>query len=184
MNNTMTTYNKYDLSYVRYFSGILPKHHALMWKAQWSQIDRNITSANFLFSQAQATQPNSIYPTYLMRGYSSGTFQGRTFLQSSLEYRLPVTQIYSGTGTNPIYFKRIHGAFIVDGISLDGFAYEANSRFYRRVSQERNFWSTGIEVKLDTTIGYHFPMTLYTGIYYPIDQSLTSGANFALGLFL
>ena len=180
----MTTYNQYDFSYVRYFSSILPKHHALMWKAQWAYLDRATSSSNFVYTQAQPSQNNVSSPTYLMRGYPTGAFQGRNLFQTTLEYRMPLAKLYKGWDLTPFYMKRLHGAILFDGVATDGYAYDSNARFYRRTQMEKNYWSFGAEAKIDTTVGYHFPMMFYFGVYYPLDQSLNAGANFALGLFL
>lgn len=104
-----------------------------------------------------------------MRGYWDGQFLGKSLANYSFEYRLPILYIYQGSGTAPLFLKRLHGALIADALTVDGFAYDREADAYDRVSPWKSFWSFGAELKLDVTLGYHFPLTFTAGFYAPQD---------------
>jgi hypothetical protein len=179
-----TSFNQLEIAYLQFFSSFLPKRHVLMAKIQGGYIDHNVSSVNYFYTSSQSQAADDNRPNYLIRGFANGAFQGRSLLQPTLEYRFPLKGIYSGWGTTPFFVRRLYGAVVVDGVAVDGFAYDSVFKFYRSVRIERSFWSAGLEAKLDVTVGYHFPMTFYVGVYSPLDNSLTSSSQFAIGLFL
>lgn len=115
--------------------------------------------------------PNGlIQNTFLMRGYGTGVFLGRNMITSTAEYRFPLSYPYSGWGTKPIFFNRLHGTLFVDAVTLDGRAYDAIDGRFSTTYVGKPFWSTGLEVKVDTTLFYHMPFQLILGLYYGMDQ--------------
>lgn len=178
------SYNQVELSIVKYWSSFLPKREALMAKFQSFIVDQNIADSNYAFTTSQALFYNTPYPQYLARAYPTGEFQGRVLNQATFEYRLPLNWLYYGWGTTPAFFKQLHGSIVADGANLIGFAYDLNSQVYRAVDLTRSFWGVGGELLLDTTIGYQFPITFYTGLYFPLERSLNPGPNIALGIYL
>jgi hypothetical protein len=104
-------------------------------------------------------------------------------LNNTVEYRFPLKQLNRGFGTAPVFLKRFHGALVADALSLDGFYYDKNE-VYQRWQKWDVFTSAGAEVKLDLTIGYHFGVTGYLGIYKAFDRRLSQENTVLLGLQL
>lgn len=177
-------FRKYQLSYLQFFSKWLPRHHVLMLRTQGQYIDRDVSLAYMDFSMPYAPFANSISPYYLMRGYDNGQFLGKSVANYTAEYRFPIAYVYSGNGTIPFFLKRIHGALIADGLTVDGYSYYEPTETYEAVDKWKSFWTTGAELKFDVTLGYHIPMTLYFGWYSPHDSRYTSGQYFTFGLQL
>jgi hypothetical protein len=150
-------------------------------------MDRSVSSSNLIATSAYNSAPNSSLPNYLVRGYPTGEFLGRALGIINLEYRLPLLQLWHGNETFPFYFKRIHGAVVLDGVSCDGLAYDnsTTSPVYTRIRGEKSYWGAGLELKLDATLGYQFSMGFLVGVYYPLDRSLgPSSPNIGLALLL
>jgi hypothetical protein len=107
----------------------------------------------------------------------------------TLEYRFPIMSMYRGSDTTPLFLRRLHGALVADGIQLDGYAYKESlqpSAFpFEPVPKWKIFGDVGAELKLDITLGYHFPLTVYGGVYWPVETEF-AGANpqYAFGLLL
>jgi hypothetical protein len=180
---SQSTFNELQLSIVKYWSSFLPKRHAIMAKLQSYYIDQPLV-ANYAFTSSQAIFANTPLPQYLMRGYAPGAFQGRVLNNLNLEYRFPVKAFYKGWGTGPIFFKQLSGAVIVDGANVDGFGYDSGLQLYKTVNLAQSFWSTGVEARISTTLGYKFGLTFYGGVYMPFGNSLSTSADYAIGMYL
>jgi hypothetical protein len=184
----------YQLSIQKYFSKWLPRHNAILIRAQGQFIDKAPTSnpdprintavAYDAFSLAYNPFANGPTPFYIMRGYMNGQFLGRSLANYTFEYRFPIAYPYSGSGTTPLFLRRIHAALIADGISVDGYSYNKSIEHYERVNSWRSFWSAGAELKFDVTLGYHIPATFYLGLYEPLDSKYRDGQNFGIGIQL
>jgi hypothetical protein len=172
----------YQASIEKYFSKWLPRHNAILLRAQGQLIEKDVSRGNYNFSVAYNTLPGS--SLFLMRGYLHGQFLAKSAANYTFEYRFPIANIYKGAGTTPFFVKRVHGAVIADGITLDGESYNLDTMKYERVDSWKPFWSTGAELKFDLTIGYHFPLTWFFGYYFPLDSKYNKGQQFALGLQL
>jgi len=180
---SLVSFNQAELSLVAYWSKFLPKRHALMTKFQSFMMDQYVPT-NYAFTYSQTPMANSSLPFFLMRAYPSGTFQGRVLNNLNVEYRFPLKPFYFGNGTTPVYYKQLHAAFVADGVSADGIAYNFNIQNYQAVPLSQSFWSLGAELRIDTTIGYALPITFYAGVYMPSNLTLTNGGNYAFGLYL
>jgi len=179
------SFNMYQLSAQKYFNKWLPRHHAIMVRAQGQYIDRkDISAANDAFTVPYTPFLNNLSPFYIMRGYLPAQFLGRSLANYSFEYRFPIVYNYAGSGTTPIFLKRMHAALIADGITVDGFSYNKTTGYYEAVDSWHGFWSTGAELKFDLTVGYHFPLTFYLGFYSPTDSHYTDGNRFTMGVQL
>lgn len=174
-------------SYLKYFSKFLPQRHAVMMKLQGFYMDKNVSTSNLIATTSYNSAPNTSIPNYLVRGYSVGQFLARAMGVMNLEYRFPIWQMWKGWGTTPLYLKRLHGAVILDGVTADGLAFDnaSNRQAYVRIRGEKNYLGTGLELKLDATIGYQFSMSFLFGVYAPLDTSLSpSSPSFALAFQL
>lgn len=166
--------------------GLLPRHHAVMGKISGITNFQNVTSR---FGSSNATffdQVNSPVPQFIMRGYIPAQFFGKTMWNANLEYRFPVHSIETGPAAKPIYFKRITGAIVADGLSTDGYAIKKDLISSQRMYSNDYFYSAGAEAKLDMTVGFVLPIKLVLGYYIPFQQEFadpTVGLYFEMALF-
>jgi hypothetical protein len=173
----------------KYFSGWI-SHHVFMARFQGQYIDGRVSSANYAYNLGSAPSANiagggAISPFYIARGFLNGQFLGKNINTANFEYRFPIKNIYRGPNdTTPIFFKRLHGAIVADGVNVDGFIYRWDSERYENADRQRVFWSTGAELKMDMTVGYHIPMTASFGYYFPQETTYSKGSVFAFNLQL
>jgi len=83
-------------------------------------------------------------PTGFLRGYPQRSLVGNTFHLANVEYRHELYSLERGASTLPVFFKRLHGAILLDAGSAyeDGFALDAVR------------WSLGGALRLDAFFGY------------------------------
>jgi hypothetical protein len=184
-------FNEVRFSFVKYWSKWLPKRHAIMAKAQGRWIEEKVSLVNYESSLAYPLFLDSLNPQYLMRGYPSGSFLFKSLANYTLEYRFPIASVYRGRSTTPIFLKQIHGAIVADGIQADGYSYNPDlngiSSFpFETTPKWKIFGDVGAEIKFDVTLGFHFPLTIYLGSYWPLDRRPAGGSNpnYAVGLLL
>lgn len=122
--------------------------------------------------------------SFLMRGYPSTTFIGRKMINGNFEYRFPLVDIYRGRELLPLFFKEINASLFVDGVAVDGAAYDSELGGYVRSELDAQYWGAGGELKLATTMAYQFPVTFILGAYYGFDQSKQGGFQpfFGIGI--
>lgn len=148
-----------------YLSRYLPKHHAIMLRANGAHIPEKVSSIYGVSTESMVFVPDSPLPQYILRGYKRGQLFGRNLVTMNAEYRLPLKEIYSGSGTDPLFLRRIYGAVIVDGAAADGVFINETKPSEIVSFDKKQFWSSGIELKLETTLGYVVPVTLVAGYY-------------------
>ncbi|MEW6086708.1 MAG: hypothetical protein AB1498_00130 [bacterium] len=85
-----------------------------------------------------------------LRGYPSNSFRGQKSALFGFEYRFPLKNIEKGWDSYPIFFRRMHGAVFSEG----GNAWDGVFHF----SDLKR--SAGFELRLDTYLIYHVPVTL------------------------
>jgi Tol biopolymer transport system component len=95
-----------------------------------------------------------------LRGYPANEFRGRNAALASLEYRFPITDIEVGISNKPIFFRRVHGAFFVEG----GNAWD--NGFHLKDSK----YAVGTEGRLDLYVIYNVPITFRLGLAKALDQ--------------
>ena len=179
-----TVYNQLELAYVKYLSSFLPKRHAIMLKFQSFLTDRTVPTTNYASTLSIPSHANTVFPQYLMRGYPTGEFLGRIVNNATLEYRFPIAETNTGAGMTPLFFRRFQGHFVADGIELDGLAYDNINGVYRTAKMANSYWDVGMEVQADTTVGYFLPLSIFAGVYWPLELTLSSAANIAVGIYL
>lgn len=170
-------FNQSTLSLIKYGKMPWGRHHAWMFRGVGQYLDHDVSIANYdsTLSTLAGAIPNVL--AYQMRGYVTGAFLGKNIANTSLEYRFPISRIDRGPEHGPLFFQRITGAAVADGIWLDGYAYDITSdpRVYRRVSSMEGFGSAGIEAKMDFTLGYKIPFELIVGLYQPLTKKFNDG---------
>lgn len=166
-----------------YHSKWLPSRHVVMFRANGFILDNDSVPSVFGASTgAYMPAQDSPLPTYVMRGYSTGQFFGRRLFNLNTEYRFPMRRIDRGWGTDPYFLHQMHGAVVIDGVSVDGFAYNIKNQMFDRIRSDRSFWSGGFETRLETSLGYVLPINLILGYY--VTNSADYGQKTAVGLSL
>ncbi len=97
----------------------------------------------------------------LLRGFDNQDVPGFHATVVNIDYRFPILGVQRGIGTLPFFLRTVHGAIFTDA----GHAW--SSRFAR--SQIRT--SIGVELSLDTFIGYTLPLTFAGGLAWRHDPA-------------
>lgn len=166
-NGDFTSYDKVSLSAVGFVSEFLPENHVVM--GQLNTILHPRSKSEYLGSLSAGADYQGVLlaSDFRVRGYNTGTFLARHVATATAEYRFPLLSIYQGGGTTPLFTRRLHAALVTDVATLDGSAYNFNTKTYDVTKMGREyFWGAGAEIKLDMTIGYFIPLTLIGGFYY------------------
>lgn len=165
-----------------YMSSWLPKHHALMVRANGIYTPETISAIYGVSTEPLVFVSDSPLPQYILRGYQRGQIFGRNLLALSTEYRFPLMNLYRGSGTDAIYLKRLSGALIADGVAADGGFINDLKGKAEAISMHRSFWAGGAEIKLETTLGYIIPLNIVFGYYMAFNSA--RGAEGLLGTTL
>lgn len=180
-----------DLSYTRaaiaglkFFKSPFTDSHSFMFKLNAIRIFEEVSHFYGTSSQSVFLSQDNPAPTFVLRGYDSGQFFGRSMVSANAEYRFPIRNIYNGQGTTPIFFKKLSGAAIVDALTVDGFGLNKDRSGFIRSSTNKVFYNLGAEVRLETTIGYLLPVTFIAGVYAGQDPKYVQNGTFNLSLML
>ncbi|MGE3385743.1 MAG: hypothetical protein AB7K41_03335 [Bdellovibrionales bacterium] len=158
--------------------GPLPARHSILLQAKGAYSaglqlnnlvalgDRTI-GGNYLVSLVNSN--------YLLRGYPSGALVGRTLINTNLEYRFPMSDIFRGKGTFPVFLRGLEGAVFVDSALVDGAYFSPESEAFFRSRTDDIFTGTGLEFTLSGTAAYHLPVTMTLGLYYGLDDRAGGG---------
>jgi Tol biopolymer transport system component len=176
------THSQFTAGGVIYMSKFLPSRHALMLKLNGVYTPEEISPIYGVQTNSIAIASDTTLPIYLMRGYKTGQFYGRNLVNANMEYRFPLKKIYRGSGTDPLYFHRLNGAIVADGVAVDGRYANDKDQIYEVVTLKRQFYSVGAEVKLETTVAYNIPVNFVLGYYLALNTP--TGAAGSLGLSL
>lgn len=180
-----------DLSYQQvfgkfqyYFNKGLPAHHVLYFSTIAVATDKSLSDLNTLFYGVSSVGSNITNESLAIpvRGYLTGQFTGTKIHQATMEYRFPLVGVYQGRGILPLFVKRFHAAVLGDAISLKGFAYSQKSRAFKPEDLSRVYASTGVELNVDTTLGYAFPLTFTVAYYQPLSSLLGNSGSMFFGL--
>ncbi len=179
-------YNKILASVVGYFSPWLPAHHTMMTRLS-ALLTFEPVSARFGSSNNSLfLNSDLVVPQFVLRGYIPSQFYGRSLWNMNVEYRFPIKKIEKGSGTDAYFVKKVSGAIVADGLGVEGGSITEQNTFEKR-SFEESFWSTGLELKLETTIGYVLPVNFVLGVYVPhspqFSSSTQTGVSVQIGGF-
>lgn len=180
-----TSYDRLKGSSQIFVSSFLPQHHVIA--AQLRGIASPRLNSDFLGSPSLGFnyQPSLLAGDYLVRGYTTGTFIGRNVLSANLEYRFPLSYVYQGSDTLPVFAKRYYGYLIADAVTLDGEYFNVPDLMFEPTALGRTFVGTGFEAHADFTVGFQFPITIVAGAYYAWDQQARAfPVNIMVGLAL
>ncbi len=179
-----TTYDQTEFHGGWYLSKWLPKRHATAFHLNATYAPR---LRNVLLGQTSSAADYGtllLANDFVMRGYANGSFLGRTMINGNAEYRFPLWYAYRGLGTWPAFLQRLHGALVLDAITLDGAFYDGKLGAYRRARTGAFFVGTGGELRADLTAFYHLPLKLVFGLYYGTHDEAGLGLTSYLGLML
>lgn len=167
---------------IGYLSKFLPERHAIMLNVNGVYTPEEISPIYGVQTSSLPIASDTTLPVYVMRGYKTGQFYGRNLINANLEYRFPIKRIYRGSGTDPLYFQRLSGALIADGVAVDGRYVNDKDQIYEVTTLKRQFFSAGVEAKLSTTIGYTFPIEFVLGYYLALNTPKGPTGNVGLNL--
>lgn len=167
---------------ILYFSKFLPKLHALVLRGSVLYTPEKIPAIYGTQSESMDYYGKDLGAKFLARGYSTGQFLGRSMYNASLEYRFLVKDTYKGKGTDPWFIRRLHGALITDAISTDGFVYDTTARGYFATKASDVFLSYGVELHLETTLGYILPANFVLGLYKGADNKYAPNSSLGLAI--
>lgn len=180
----LTAYDKSQASLAHQIKSWFPARHSLLLQLKGSYAPQ-ITNSQLIALGDKTVGGNYlaslINSSYLMRGYPSGTFVGRSLVNMNIEYKFPLGDIYKGYGTFPWFWNKLDTAFFIDGVGVDG-AFQHRERGYLAADIEDSFWSSGLELRLNTTAAYHLPLDITLGLYYGFDQKAQGGFTTFLSL--
>jgi hypothetical protein len=164
----------------------LPRDHTLMVKLDGLYTFEDMAN-RFGTSNLSLPSEAELQPLFLVRGYQAGQFIGTQMGSLNVEYRFPVWDLLSGTGTTPLYIKYITGGIVADVLAVKGFGYDTNEKFQTMKLSDQVF-SAGVEARLSTTVGYILPVNFILGIYGPMSRryaqdSLVTGLSIQLSGF-
>lgn len=163
-------HNRYLVGWSLYTDRFLPERHALSMKFNAVHTPEKISANYGVQTESVFLFPTLNFPTYVMRGYTTGQFFGKNLAVANFDYQLPLKDMYSGSGTDPIFFKRLSMALTFDAIALDGFVINSITGSRKSTTTHRQYTSFGAEARGDLTLGYLIPLRLVFG-YYLTPQS-------------
>lgn len=174
-------YDKLTGTAVGFFSKWLPDHHAVKARVSGLMTFQSVLARYGASSSTQFLEDDGLTPQYIVRGYSPAQFFGRNIWNANLEYRFPLTTVERGSGTDAYYLKRISGAVVTDALGVDGFGYGEDLVNHPLKSSD-TIASSGIELKLESTIGYVLPLNFILGYYWPFSPQYASTSTLGLSL--
>lgn len=175
-------YDKTTFTLVGFASPGLPRRHAL--KAQLSGLwtSPDVFARYGVSSMSAFYEQDLLLPQFVARGYAPAQFYGAKMWNFNLEYRFPITDLDTGSGTDPYFLKRLSGAIVTDGLGVEGAGLEADETTVRPLRLNESIWSTGAEFHLETTLGYILPVNFVLGYYLPHSPVFASGGQLGITL--
>ncbi len=167
---------------VYYFSKFLPARHALMIRANAIYTHQKTIHLYGGLTHNLNLSNDALAPIYLQRGFAYGQIYGRSIFNTNIEYRMPLKTMYSGSGTDPYFLKRLNGALVIDGTSADGKFIHLPSFTPETIELSKLFWSAGAELRLETTVGYILPIQWVYGIYAPLNSLDSNDSQVGLSI--
>lgn len=174
-------YEKASFSLVGFASPWLPDRHVIKARASGMLTFSSVFGRYGASSSSTFYEQDGVEPQFVLRGYPAAQFFGRSMWNTNFEYRFPVSNIERGSGTDAYFFKRIVGAVIVDGLGVEGSGLAENLSI-RNLRLNESFWNSGIELKLESTIGYVLAMNFVLGYYIPHSPLFASSSQLGLSL--
>jgi hypothetical protein len=119
--------------------------------------------------------PQLTNASFLQRGYPTGIFVARNIVNTNIEYRFPLLDVFSGWTSPPLFFKNLQSSFIFDASTLDGRYSNSLTRTSQFTEFGRFFTGYGMEFEANVNVGFHVPVALTLGLYYGEEQQAYGG---------
>ena len=136
----------------------LLRHHVVAVRLRGGISDGEQTTQNS-FQLGGPPDPLREFP---LRGYPSRFQTGKYVATGTVEYRMPVYDLFRGPGTAPVFLDRVHAAAFVDtgevwgsGVSFSGSRVKVGA---------------GVEARADLTLGYWLKIEPAIGFAYGFDD--------------
>ena len=160
-----------------FWSSFVPDKHAFYLALNGSYAPK---LNNTFFATSTLAGPfqnlNSANTSFLQRGYPTGTFVAKNIVNTNAEYRFPLFSIFKGWTGPPVFFKNLHGSFILDATSLDGrFSSSKTKQLEFTEFGDKWFTGYGMELHSNMNVGFHVPIKLTLGLYYGQDPDSFGG---------
>ncbi|MFC2075385.1 hypothetical protein ACFLRA_03855, partial [Bdellovibrionota bacterium] len=94
---------------------------------------------------------------FLVRGFSVNKFLARLPLVSNFEWRIPISQVWRGLGTLPLFLRQVYFVPFFDA-GTDDF------------SDGGYIYGTGAELRFNLTAAYHLPLKIRVGVHRGIGE--------------
>ncbi|AGH96286.1 TolB family protein [Pseudobdellovibrio exovorus] len=183
LNGIARDYEKASATLIGFTSYGLPEHHAIKAAASGLMTFSGVAGRYGASSASQFLMHDALVGSqFVNRAYAPAQFYGRSMWAANIEYRFPLTEINTGSGSDPYFLKRLSGAVVVDGLGVEGAGMEEDLVTPRALSLNESIWGTGAEIKLETTIGYILPMNFVLGYYHPHSPVFASSGHLGLSL--
>ena len=118
-----------------------------------------------------------------VRGYKNELEASRHFFSQTIEWRMPLVEVFRGMGLIPLYYEQLHAAIFYDYGILVG-SYDSADIFVGEdsfiVQDERETFGrrgAGFEIRLKTMLGYRFPMNFVVRLAYAPDINEIPGVQ-------
>ncbi len=179
-----SNFSQASLSFSTYQNLFFPEDHVLALKINGLYTFEDIAQR---FGTSNLGLSGATIDPFLIRGYLAGQFLGTQLITTNLEYHFPIYDILYGPGVAPFYLKYLTGAFVIDGLATKGFGYNKNE-LYEPLKLDQLIYTAGLELHLNTTLGYVLPFNVILGAYVPTDKkwsknSILTGLSFQMGGF-
>lgn len=175
------SFGRLTVGATKYWSDALPKDHALFFKTNLAYIPENVATRYGSSSVGVSASADTSRPEFLLRGYGSGRFFGTQLATVTSEYRMPLMDIFRGSGSDPFFIKYMTAAAVLDGLTVKGQGL-TESQTLRVLPFGPSYWSAGAEIRMNTTVGYLLPLNFVIGAYVPFSPEFSQSASLGLSL--
>lgn len=153
---------------------ILIDRHFLRFFGSYAGSNNENLGANYYLGGGEGSITSGV--PYLVRGYRAGSIFGRKIFTLNNEYWMPLSDLFRGSGTFPIFYERAKLKFFLDTGSAE---YVGNS--LRKLRQ----WpvGTGVQLLNDVNFFYRVPITLGIGFNWGFSERLGGEKQITLGLY-
>jgi Tol biopolymer transport system component len=148
----------------------LLRHHVVAMRLRGGISDGERTTQNS-FQLGGPPDPLREFP---LRGYPSRFQTGKYVATGTLEYRMPIYELFRGPGTAPVFLDRVHAAAFVDA----GEAWGDGVPF----SGSRLKVGAGVEARADLTLGYWLKIEPAIGFAWGFDEGGGAQAYFTVAV--
>lgn len=148
-----------------YFVGFLPSHSLSVQARAGITTNKLLASNYYLGGGASALNDSD----FIVRGYPIDSLFGQKIITANFSYSLPLTHLYWGWSTNPLFVKNLGLRFHSDfGTANYTANYRENIfRFYQSTALGKKILAGfGLDFVANGSLFYHVPVSLVVGAHY------------------